>query len=455
MFLCLARPRYCPRTSRRYVFPVFAAQKLFVTKILLKVRARFLPELLEYRDVIVFSVKGACSLAEKLSGGDFDGDRAWVCWDPSIVQPFHNYVNPADPRNLPSMPDDRELGIEKDVRNVSSLVAEPNDLSAFLHHAFDFTFQENMLGRCTAYHEALCYHGRAIDDPAAMKIASLAGRLVDGAKGGLQFSPANWRNLLDTLGVPRALTRPAYKNRKRAKPTNHALDRLVFEVAKDVREATLARFCRTFGDAGSWDPDLVRLWKFELEEAARDPCYKMILDSLVDEFRELSDQWSLVVGSFGDDEDDEFWNMKPKRGIYSSFSHCIETIRLGFSSIQPTQQVHCARVDGWMRERDAHADVGCNRWELIKASGLFYNFHKRSFVWHVAGSELGILKANARGPGSNRPVIREIHEAMKIDQTMAKNAVTSNDGDNGSLGTDDTAFEEDDIDWDEVQGFCD
>ena len=426
-----------------------------VTKVIFQVRATFLPELHEYRDVIVFSVKGACSLAEKLSGGDFDGDRAWVCWDPSIVQPFHNYVNPTDPRNLPFMPDDRELGIEKDARSVSSLLGEPNDVSAFLHHGFDFTFQENMLGRCTAYHEALCYHGTAIDDPAAMKIASLAGRLVDRAKGGIQFTPANWRDLLDTLGLPRALTRPAYKNRKRAKPTKHALDRLVFEVAKDVREATLARFCRTFGDAGSWDPDLLRLWKFELEEAAHDNDYKIILDSLVDDLRRLVDQWSLVVGSFGDDEEDEFWNMKPKRGVFSSFSHCIETTRRDFSSIQPTQRAQCARVDGWMRERDAQADVGCNRWELIKASGFFYNFHRRTFVWHIAGLELGILKANARGPGSNRPVIREIHEAMKIDATMAKNAVASNEGDNGALETGDMAFEEDDIDWDEVQGFCD
>ena len=36
-------------------------------------------------DVIVLSVDGAASLAQSLSGGDFDGDRVWICWEERIV----------------------------------------------------------------------------------------------------------------------------------------------------------------------------------------------------------------------------------------------------------------------------------------------------------------------------------------------------------------------------------
>jgi hypothetical protein len=43
-----------------------------------KVRYKFYPELEHYRNVVVFSSKGSFPLAQKLSGGDYDGDRFWV-----------------------------------------------------------------------------------------------------------------------------------------------------------------------------------------------------------------------------------------------------------------------------------------------------------------------------------------------------------------------------------------
>jgi hypothetical protein len=36
-------------------------------------------------DVIVLSVRGDASLAQLLAGGDFDGDRVWLCWEPRLV----------------------------------------------------------------------------------------------------------------------------------------------------------------------------------------------------------------------------------------------------------------------------------------------------------------------------------------------------------------------------------
>ena len=34
---------------------------------------------------LVLSTKGLKSEADKMSGGDYDGDIAWVCWNPNIV----------------------------------------------------------------------------------------------------------------------------------------------------------------------------------------------------------------------------------------------------------------------------------------------------------------------------------------------------------------------------------
>ncbi|KZV76675.1 hypothetical protein PENSPDRAFT_569324 [Peniophora sp. CONT] len=55
-----------------------------------KVRAVFKAELRDYHDQIVFSTKGKQSLASLLAGGDYDGDRAVVIWDPEMVEPFRN-----------------------------------------------------------------------------------------------------------------------------------------------------------------------------------------------------------------------------------------------------------------------------------------------------------------------------------------------------------------------------
>lgn len=63
-----------------------------------RVKAVFKPELHALKDVIVFSAKGDIPLADKLSGGDYDGDKAWVCWEPAIVS---NFVN----ANVPPSPD--------------------------------------------------------------------------------------------------------------------------------------------------------------------------------------------------------------------------------------------------------------------------------------------------------------------------------------------------------------
>ena len=44
-----------------------------------RVKGMFKPELRHLKGVIVFSLKGDVPLAYKLSGGDYGGDRAWVC----------------------------------------------------------------------------------------------------------------------------------------------------------------------------------------------------------------------------------------------------------------------------------------------------------------------------------------------------------------------------------------
>ncbi|KAI9508083.1 RNA dependent RNA polymerase-domain-containing protein [Russula earlei] len=61
-----------------------------------KVKAVFKPELDDYVDVIMFSIKGSRSLASMLGTGDYDGDIVVCIWQPSIVEMFSN----ADPKHM-------------------------------------------------------------------------------------------------------------------------------------------------------------------------------------------------------------------------------------------------------------------------------------------------------------------------------------------------------------------
>ena len=410
-----------------------------------------------YRDVIVFSSKGPCPLAEKLSGGDYDGDKAWVCWDCDLVRPFTNFVNPGSPKNLPDMHKDEDLGIIAEKKRVSDMLQTNDFTNVFLEHGFDFTFQNNMLGISTAYHEALCYHGVSIDDPNAVALAHLLGRLVDRAKAGIVFDEAQWKNFLSERKLPQTLAKPAYKNRNKARPTTYFVDQLVFEVAKGVRERTLHRYTERFKDVGTWDTDLARVWKFELAEGRSDPGYMRILDLLMDDLRRIFNEWNSVIASFEDDDDEEeVWNKRPKKGQLSSFTHCLERSRQDFLDVQPRPPPlsDCALTARWKREQNKLGNGLACYWELLKASALFFHFHKKKFVWYVAGLELGILKATANGRGSYRHVTRGIHEAYKIDSRMAKHTTLDDDIDDAPT-FDGDLFDEEEIDWDEVQGFCD
>ena len=120
-----------------------------------RVKAVFKPELGYLKDVVVFPIKGDVALADKLSGGDYDGDMAWVCWDPDIVNNFQN-------ADVPKAPDLFDMGFMtkrtdkyEDLQHAgykgSALTAE------FLARSFRFNAEQAFLGMCTVRNfVALC-----------------------------------------------------------------------------------------------------------------------------------------------------------------------------------------------------------------------------------------------------------------------------------------------------------
>lgn len=341
--------------------------------------------------------------------GDYDGDQAWICWDPNIVQPFRN-------ADVPPAPELESYGIEKDTTTVADLLARPNYTNVFLRHAFNFNLQASMLGICTLYHEAYCYHKNAIDSPQAVWIAVLLGNLVDSAKGGFQFDEAKWAAYLKKNGLFRTLSKPAYKNRQSAKPTSHLIDHLVFVVAKRVRQKALSEFDKHFINVSPRDDDLCRIRNEEAEGAKNREPLANVLKNLETDLKAIHTFWRINARPEDSDED-----IRPRKSDVPSFRSIVERSRADFVNLKPTLDngLTSDRISSWQRD---HARGRSSYWDLLKASVAFSLYYQTSFIWHMAGIELGEIKAMARGQGTYRAVVGEVFDAFKVDKRVVDGA---------------------------------
>jgi len=381
-----------------------------------------------YKDVIVFSSKGERSLADKLSGGDYDGDKAWICWEPDIVGPFENAL-------VPPSPPPAYYGIEETNLKMKDIIDRPDYLSQFLHHAFHFNLQSNLLGSCTAYHEAYCYKINSIHDEKAIAIAQLLGKLVDRAKAGYSFDDVSWYSFLKGIGLPNFQRKPAYKDKGGQRPTKHTIDRLVFEVAANVRERVLQDFTVAFAQAGTWDDDLGRLWNLEYQRAKQDEDLIKVREDLRRQLKLIFEFWKSKVTERGDELD----MVKPlnrKDGVSMTFRALAGYCRNSFLAIQPLEGITHSVVDRWRSEIETPTAIG-GSWRYIKASALFYLWHKSGkFVWYVAGLELGEIKAQAKGLDTYHTIVGGLYEFYKMDGKMLRRSQGRESGNDAFL-TDD------------------
>ena len=376
-----------------------------------KVRAVFRPELEGLRDVIVFSSRGQTSLASKLSGGDYDGDKAWICWDECLVDPFQNAMTSEQPTP-------EYYGIRKETTKASDFNGKYDYIMSFLAHGFNFNFQRNLLGKCTLYHEALCYTRGDIDSEQAVQLAHLAGHLVDGPKNGFQFNDSDWAAFLkDKMDLPLWFDYPAYKDKNRAKPTNNLIDDLVFNVARKVRESVLSTFDQNFHVVKSRDEDLTQLYQQEVKAAESDPMLKKAIKRLDLAVSLVVDYWNDNRPQVIDDSDSFSRNVNSKRGDSGPrWDTLREECREKWLAITPfddeKELAAASRMQPGIRERNASTE---RYWDLLKASITYHKHHQTKTVWYMAGLELGELKATAKGRGTYRTVINPVYEILKPD----------------------------------------
>jgi hypothetical protein len=116
---------------------------------------------------VILSVLGNQSVAEMMSGGDYDGDKAWVCFDPELV----NQVSSSPPPTRPAIPEPHFK------ERILVEASTPRERIKFARH---FKFHQQQLG-CLA--NTLDTAMDAVDDftscPAIVDIACQAFLQVD------------------------------------------------------------------------------------------------------------------------------------------------------------------------------------------------------------------------------------------------------------------------------------
>ncbi|TLD15951.1 uncharacterized protein PgNI_02023 [Pyricularia grisea] len=408
-----------------------------------KVKAVFRPELKDLKDVIVFSRNGNVALADKLSGGDYDGDIAWVCWDRKIVDNFENAAVPNPPdlfqrgylSKIPGSMSDlvRDLGLE---RGTGEMIAR----------GFEFNMRQNFLGICTNFKEKLCYKRKNVNDSVAILLSTLVSNLVDQGKQGIVFDAATWRRLQAELHPgPGSLELPLYKENswRGTRTPEHIIDHLKFTVAKPLIDKELGDFNKSLqnksgGKAHHWDKELVKVCEYWYEQKPSNSLSKL-LGALKSDINTVAVLWKKVMAGARDGDRSRNEYRRRINQVYDAWLDIKPAVHLHRSL--PGSKTVAALVQSYLHPEQTN-------WALLKASMAFkYHVEKNSsFVWKIAGAQLMLIKATAGGR-QLAPVTQGMIPFLRPDKKMIDRFTTVKEGteslyESGNAGTD---YGEDDL----------
>ncbi|KAI0909643.1 hypothetical protein F4823DRAFT_624761 [Ustulina deusta] len=402
-----------------------------------RVKAVFKPELGSLKDVIIFPSKGNIPLADKLSGGDYDGDIAWVCWEPNIVNNFTNAP-------LPDVPDLFRCKVltkkTSTYEHLARSCGSKDVTTQFINEAFRFNMEPSLLGTCTNYKEKLCYSRNSVQDEHAIFMSTLISHLVDRAKQGIVFSEQDWnrqRKLLNSKqgDAKRAKkqfdpSQPHYKKDHwdwhRDGPPRHIIDYVKFVVCKPTVERELKIFNESLKQAQKYDGHLFKYVEF-FEKFRRSSSVRKKEEDSVNKKRPT---WDTVLKELEKSIKAvaTYWNSYPTGAKFEA--KLTDTYDM-WRNIMPTDKVNSRTVRCIYEE--GLAAVGLSPWDLLKASYCFKLYYRDSpnFPWYMAGYQLAYLKSVTVSQGSSAPPVLltpEMYAGVRPDAKYVRAVTALNDG---------------------------
>ena len=371
-------------------------------------KASWRRELRHFKDVVVFPTTGSTALASMLSGGDYDGDRVWICWDQAVVLPFQNVEPQADPLGY------EECGMTQVSRKISTIF-EPqrstdeavNDL---LEACFRFNLNPGLLGLCTNQHEKVIYHDGSLVSPGAIRLAALAGHLVDRSKQGLSLSIKNWQKVQSETGCLK-LREPAYKTNIPPIKCINIIDRLKFDLAVPRREDVLTEFSAKWPERAVKDSDLAKpleLCKHKIRQeksGGQISAMEEIIEDLTKRLSRIIDQWvaNTVPG-------------KLEKSPEGFFDRLVQNLCDEVHRLEPVHPEHPTVSKGeW--------ETTSSRWESLRASCIYDKQREKPFSWYMVGPDLctiklGALKERTKEP--SRQVMPKIYTSLNVNANIVR-----------------------------------
>ena len=446
-----------------------------------KARVVFRPELAYLHDVVVFSAQGPRPLASKLSGGDYDGDTFWVCWEPTLVDPFMNAPAPWSTRPAEFFGFTKDqvtlnelLGLSKDGRTIDGVRIDRSNIKlldtqarAWIRRSTEVRMQQDFLGFATLLHGKLTYHDSDVSTEKADILVDLHDLLVDAEKQGLRYTEQAYSQFKIRNCIPSTLSEPAYrsfigktKGGSRTDPSStqsanwkkHNIIDIVFfhHVLSQIQEAMKEAKAET-RDAQPLDVHLTSIYERHCKKNTT--IVQEELQNLRNRLCEVSRTWSKGMDRY------------EASGRKQSYWHdLVVQTRMEFEAIKPINDGNDT-VAEWLAPRGASFTL----WEELRASALARLHHGKdgTVMFSIASRELCHLKAMALPDTSvirsdillaMKPTKRNILEGMQINES--NDDVEDDDDDNDDDDDDDydyfggeSLFEgvEDDVDISVVQ----
>lgn len=373
-----------------------------------RVRAVFNTKLRRTENVILCSCKGDYPLAGKLSGGDYDGDIAWICWDQRLVQNFRNTP-------VPEPIDIVKMGYL--TRNTTSYDDLKNDergqVTAFLESSFEFNLEPSMLGICTNYKEQVTYSQNKVGTRESILLGNLLSYLVDAPKQGYKLSQGAWDRLKQNE-IKVSTKTLFYKGKERPPVIRHIIDHLKFVVAHEAIQHTLVELNKFLGHSGNdYDVELVEFYKWAQQEAEHDEEWAFLLRDLQKDLSEVKSYWAKATAASPTKSDRSITRGEDFK--VQNFKEVLRSTSEKYQYVKPRQDTVLTRLLLYL----STSSMDFTQWELLKASMLYFHYHRGKLPWHVAGKQLCALKA-ARNTAGERRMINTMYTMMKPDNSYVK-----------------------------------
>ena len=313
------------------------------------------------------------------------------------------------------MPKPEYFGIEVDRRTVGEVLAAggPDPIGNFLRESFQNRLRPQLLGFVTKFWERLAYAENNISSCGVLIMAASHDILIDWLKNGYRYDRAAFERFirgesrirhkkppdaayevamnkgLEIAGITK-FTDPSesesnFEEKKDPKPNLlQPNDFLFFQVIRPQLVHVIAQFKKLLAsDKSHCDPHLTSLYQESVKSASK--AKQSEVKSLKKKLGDIRYKWN------------HHFTPSSKKGIATktvgTSAQVIEECYLRFQNLMPVNPNH-PDIAPWMIER---LNGEPSYWALLKASAL-YHLHQRSrtsMIFHLAGSELGYIKAHS------------------------------------------------------------